>query len=676
MPYKNVSEAEKKNPGIRRLPPKAKRAWVAAFNSAKERGEDDETAAKIAWAAANRAMDKSASIEIHDEDIAIGIPFTKIDVKNRTVEGFATLDNVDKVGEIVDFEASRNAFRDWIGNIREMHGPKAVGKAIQVDERYYDDIETGERYNGLYVKAYISKGAQDTWEKVLDGTLRGFSVGGRVLEKRPEFIKSDSDVYAKRQVYRITKYVLTELSLVDNPANPLALFKGVAKTSLLKMDGDTIEASEIILKDDEEFYLMYCESCDIAKQSTTDDDRECPTCDGAMEVIATVYEVKDADEVRKIIDGYKFQKVNHLESDEGKRNKDDVNYHMSDGAYACASCKHFLPEMGKCELVAGEISSNALCDLFEESHKEVDITMEDVNDNLVEVTEKREFSDKERRRLADEGLAMPDGSYPIVTVEDLKNAIRAYGRAKDKEAVKRWIIHRARALGRTDLLPDDWKESMGKSETLQNNDTSINILDELAKLVHERMEKISRQEEGGDTDSVDKDSLVHILDILKTAVGNVEEILSKAGVIMLNDENVTNTDHVETVSLPSGGGDASPGKVTTDGVGATQEAWAETPSADNVLPHMGKAEDSEEAKSEDEQLALVKSMIGDEMKKLNEKLDTAFSAIESKFTEFVERLERVENSGAEKKSSEFNKSEELKKSQVSFWGGKFFSVEN
>lgn len=68
---------------------------------------------------------------------------------------------------------------------------------------------------------------------------------------------------------------------------------------------------------------------------------------------------------------------------------------------------------------------------------------------------KREFSQEERDRLAG-GAAMEDGSFPIKTVADLKNAIRAVGRAKDPAKAKAHIIARARALGATDELPDDW----------------------------------------------------------------------------------------------------------------------------------------------------------------------------------------------------------------------------
>jgi hypothetical protein len=36
----------------------------------------------------------------------------------------------------------------------------------------------------------------------------------------------------------------------------------------------------------------------------------------------------------------------------------------------------------------------------------------------------------ERRKLADQGKALPDGSFPIRNREDLKDAIQSHGRAK------------------------------------------------------------------------------------------------------------------------------------------------------------------------------------------------------------------------------------------------------
>lgn len=78
----------------------------------------------------------------------------------------------------------------------------------------------------------------------------------------------------------------------------------------------------------------------------------------------------------------------------------------------------------------------------------------DVADDDVE--EKRDYSADTRTDLADEGLALPDGSFPIKDEADLKNAIQAYGRAKDKEAAKAHIMKRAKDLGLDDLVPEDW----------------------------------------------------------------------------------------------------------------------------------------------------------------------------------------------------------------------------
>jgi hypothetical protein len=68
---------------------------------------------------------------------------------------------------------------------------------------------------------------------------------------------------------------------------------------------------------------------------------------------------------------------------------------------------------------------------------------------------KRDFSADERRKLAKEGKALPDGSFPIVSVADLRNAIKAFGRAKNKGLVAKHIKRRARALGAESELPKE-----------------------------------------------------------------------------------------------------------------------------------------------------------------------------------------------------------------------------
>lgn len=71
--------------------------------------------------------------------------------------------------------------------------------------------------------------------------------------------------------------------------------------------------------------------------------------------------------------------------------------------------------------------------------------------------QKRDYEAETRRRMATQGQAMPDGSFPIANRADLQDAIQSIGRASNPNAAKQHIKRRARALGATDMLPDSWK---------------------------------------------------------------------------------------------------------------------------------------------------------------------------------------------------------------------------
>jgi hypothetical protein len=73
-----------------------------------------------------------------------------------------------------------------------------------------------------------------------------------------------------------------------------------------------------------------------------------------------------------------------------------------------------------------------------------------------ELALKSAYADDKRKEMAKEGEAMEDGEFPIKNVDDLKNAIRAYGRAKDKESAKIHIMRRAEALDSMDMIPEGW----------------------------------------------------------------------------------------------------------------------------------------------------------------------------------------------------------------------------
>lgn len=70
---------------------------------------------------------------------------------------------------------------------------------------------------------------------------------------------------------------------------------------------------------------------------------------------------------------------------------------------------------------------------------------------------KRKFTEEERRAATASGHAMSDGSYPIDDVEDLHNAIHAIGRGSGSHtAIRAHIVSRAKALGATASLPEEW----------------------------------------------------------------------------------------------------------------------------------------------------------------------------------------------------------------------------
>lgn len=71
----------------------------------------------------------------------------------------------------------------------------------------------------------------------------------------------------------------------------------------------------------------------------------------------------------------------------------------------------------------------------------------------------RQFSEEERARLAREGHALPDGSYPMPDCDAVGRARQAYGRAPEghRAALRRKINQRNKELncGEPEFEPGD-----------------------------------------------------------------------------------------------------------------------------------------------------------------------------------------------------------------------------
>jgi hypothetical protein len=212
--------------------------------------------------------------------VSLSMPINKIDKENRLVSGFATLDNVDTSDDVVTAEASKGAFERFRGNIREMHQPIAAGRMVDFreEEFFYD----GKFYRGIYATAYVSKGAEDTWQKVLDGTLSGFSIGGNITQQVSKFVKDAGD--NGKTVRYIEKYDLIELSLVDSPANPLANLDSIVKVFSIKEDSHGDKVMKGMVMDTNLVNVFWCDNDEIAKNSTQESE-SCLSCGNAMKQI-------------------------------------------------------------------------------------------------------------------------------------------------------------------------------------------------------------------------------------------------------------------------------------------------------------------------------------------------------------------------------------------------------
>ena len=234
-------------------------------------------------------------VSLQDNNISLSMPLSKVDVEKRTVHGFATLDNLDKQDDIVTREASIDAFTRFKGNIREQHDPhKAVGKVVDFKSVPYYDEDTNKQYEGVFVSAYVSKGAEDTWQKVLDGTLTGFSIGGTIDDTENAY---DEDL--DKVVRIVHKYDLLELSLVDNPANQLANVVSIEKTD----DGVVVKTP--LVKGEIE-NVFWCPGDNLVVVKSVEDEN-CAVCDSSMENVGFV-EANDIDKktsIRKSLEQFK-----------------------------------------------------------------------------------------------------------------------------------------------------------------------------------------------------------------------------------------------------------------------------------------------------------------------------------------------------------------------------------
>lgn len=146
------------------------------------------------------------------------IPIQKVDDEQRMVWGYASTPDLDSDGEIIELNAIEKALPEYMKfpTIREMHQPKAAGRTVEatIDNK------------GLFIGAKIV--SDEAWNMVKEGVYAGFSIAGKVVQKLRN---------------RISELKLTEISLVDVPANKSAVI------TLWKSEGGSEHPLIIALRD-------------------------------------------------------------------------------------------------------------------------------------------------------------------------------------------------------------------------------------------------------------------------------------------------------------------------------------------------------------------------------------------------------------------------------------------
>lgn len=146
------------------------------------------------------------------------------------------------------------------------------------------------------------------------------------------------------------------------------------------------------------------------------------------------------------------------------------------------------------------------------------------------VAELAKFSEEERSKLAESGEALPDGSYPIRNVEDLKNAIQAYGRSKlsDRAEVRKHITKRARALKKFDLVPENWSTAASADAAVMVASLRARIAEfaEIEEIAPEDLKKL--EEAKTEADKQTEEEIQRAEDI-KAGKTNVEDNYDEQG---------------------------------------------------------------------------------------------------------------------------------------------------
>jgi hypothetical protein len=582
---------------------------------------------------------QKASLSMNGNSVNLTMPISKIDEEKRIVSGFATLDNIDKQGDRVLPEASEKAFANFRGNVRLMHQPIPAGKVVSFRSDTFFDPETKKQYTGVFVDAYVSKGAQDIWEMVLDGTLTGFSIGGAIKDTDNEL-----DEESNKTVRVIKEYDLVELSLVDSPANQFANIFSIQKT----IDGDVVDGmfSKSNIQN-----VFWCEQEEMAYLSN-EEKYSCASCSSELSSIGWIDEITKANveqAMSKIIEMHKAVNPGTVTSDDVPKKYPKQNPRFSD-----IQTEEDPKKKKKYIKKAGEYSTG---------------------DFVQWGSSGGTARGKVTRVVTNGKIKVPNSSVTITgTPEDPAVAIRVYEKDGDSWKPSKTVVgHRMSTLR-------SWTVKVLKSIGVQ---PEVSLPNTVVNKANGEQSVATQINEGGvdmtENNEVAEDATVEeIVEVAEEVV--VDEIVEAEEAPA--EEEIAKSDEVEVAE------ETVETSVDTEG------------SADDASTDNGEATDLEKTLSEIKNFvgeALTKSSetnaaavngvvntVAEVTKALTDKLvenDSRLEEINKGLADIVNavqtingRLESVENDTAVKKSGELESSAEttIQKSD-SVWGGRFLS---
>lgn len=347
------------------------------------------------------------------------VKFARNDDGDLIVVGKATGPDMDLDQQVCDPEWLAKAMPEWFstgGNVREQHSSIAAGVATEMSQDGDSWMVTATVVDPVSAR------------KVEKGVLKGYSIG----IKNPRVIRDKAAAGG-----RVISGQVVEVSLVDRPCNPSCTLT-LAKSA--KADADLVKVEELhedspipTPKDLAERLSKAASSISSAQDlaarlgkaadtATSDEDSPEPAADPV--------EVVSVGDVKKEVDA--------LETELAKPTITSSNFPPVTSSTGDAQVVFTTTTTGTEGLVKALV-------------------------------------DEMQQRGLDKGAMPPlkpggPPRYPISTVKDLKDAIKAMGRVKagDRSEVISHIKSEAKRLGESALIPDNWKVLLVKDAAALN----------------------------------------------------------------------------------------------------------------------------------------------------------------------------------------------------------------